>query len=170
MLKKIVVIFLLMFTFILPQSFAETHESDAFIIVNKTTHRLALIKNNRIVMQVPVGTGRTPQLTPEGLFHVVVMVKNPYYIKKNIPGGSPKNPLGTRWIGFDAWGTNGRIYGVHGNNNPASIGYNVSSGCIRLYNKDVERLYDQMSLHTPIFVTSSSKTMTQLAQEQQVIR
>ncbi|MFD2616375.1 L,D-transpeptidase [Terrilactibacillus laevilacticus] len=169
MLKKMIVICLSLFIFMISQSFAETHDTSSLIIVNKTTHRLALIKNNRIVMQVSVGTGRTPQLTPEGLFHVVVKVKNPYYIKKNIPGGSPKNPLGTRWIGFDAWGTNGRIYGVHGNNNPASIGYNVSSGCIRLYNKDAEQLYDQISLHTPIFVTSSSKTMTQLAQEQHAV-
>ena len=57
--------------------------------------------------------------------------KDPYYIAKNIPG-SPKNPLGSRWMGFNARGTDGSKYGIHGTNQPSSIGKYISQGCIRM--------------------------------------
>ena len=49
---------------------------------------------------------------------------------------SEKNPVGTRWIGLNLKG-----YGIHGTNAPGSIGQAASHGCIRLTNRDVERLY-----------------------------
>ncbi len=41
----------------------------------------------------PVATGKTNELTPEGTFDIVMKAKDPYYIAKDIPGGSLKNPL-----------------------------------------------------------------------------
>ena len=89
-----------------------------FLIVNKAVNQLAFINNSKIQEIFPVGTGKSKELTPEGLFTVKVKAINPYYRKKNIPGGDPRNPLGTRWIGFDAKNTDGRIYGIHGTNQP----------------------------------------------------
>ena len=71
--------------------------------------------------------------------------------------GILRNPLGTRWIGFDAINTDGRIYGVHGTNQPNSVGKYISNGCVRLSNSDVERLYQQVPLGTKILIVSHQK-------------
>jgi lipoprotein-anchoring transpeptidase ErfK/SrfK len=138
---------------------------DPFVIVNKKTNEMAYVNENRIQTVVSVATGKTEELTPEGIFTITVKAKDPYYRKKDIPGGDPENPLGTRWIGFDAEGTDGRIYGFHGTNQPESIGKNVSLGCIRLQNEAIESLYDYIPIGTKIVVTSSSKSFEDLAKE-----
>ncbi|MCQ6273775.1 L,D-transpeptidase [Bacillus sp. V3B] len=136
---------------------------DPFLIVNKTTNEVAFIHENRVQTVVSAATGKTGELTPEGLFTITVKAENPYYRKKNIPGGAPQNPLGTRWIGFDAKGTDGRIYGIHGTNNPASIGRYVSEGCIRLQNEAIESLYHIIPLGTKILITSTTTSFEDLA-------
>jgi lipoprotein-anchoring transpeptidase ErfK/SrfK len=138
---------------------------DPFVIVNKTINEMALIDDNKVQTTVSVGTGKMKELTPEGLFTITVKAEDPYYRRKDIPGGDPKNPLGSRWIGFDAQGTDGRIYGVHGTNQPASIGKYVSQGCIRTQNEVISSLYPLIPLGTKILVTSTSKTFEQLAKE-----
>ncbi|WP_151679541.1 L,D-transpeptidase [Weizmannia acidilactici] len=143
---------------------------DPLIIVNKATNRLAWIRDGKIRMETPVATGKTNELTPEGLFTIKVKAKNPYYRKKNIPGGDPRNPLGSRWIGFDARGTDGRIYGLHGTNNPSSIGRYISSGCIRLPKEALEKLYEEVPVGVKIYITRSNRSMLQLAKEKGAIK
>jgi lipoprotein-anchoring transpeptidase ErfK/SrfK len=138
---------------------------DPFVIVNKTTNELAFINDNRVQTVVSVGTGKTKDLTPEGLFTITIKAQDPYYRRKDIPGGDPNNPLGSRWIGFDAEGTDGRIYGIHGTNQPASIGRYVSQGCIRTQNEVISSLYPLIPLGTKILVTSTNKTFAELAIE-----
>lgn len=138
---------------------------DPFIIVNKSTNHLAFFNNGKLVIEVPVATGVTTDLTPEGEFTIIVKAKDPYYRKKDIPGGDPRNPLGARWIGFDAKGTDGRIYGIHGTNNPASIGHHVSHGCIRMRNDQIKELYELVPIGTKVLITRSSKGFWQLAKE-----
>jgi lipoprotein-anchoring transpeptidase ErfK/SrfK len=138
---------------------------DPFIIVNKETNQLAYVDNGKIQATFPVATGKTTALTPEGLFNVTVKAKNPYYRKKNIPGGDPRNPLGTRWIGFDAEGTDGRIYGIHGTNQPSSIGKYISNGCIRMHSRNVEYLFDKAPLGTKVLVVKTKKSFNQLGKE-----
>ncbi|WP_052343520.1 L,D-transpeptidase [Bacillus massiliigorillae] len=164
---KVVLSFLLMFSFLYPASVAEaeTLKQNPFVIVNKANNKLAFIKDGKVVEIFPVGTGKSNELTPEGLFTFIVKAKNPYYRKKNIPGGDPRNPLGTRWLGFDALGTDGRTYGVHGTNQPWSVGKYISNGCIRMKNSDVERLYELIPLQSKILVTMSSKSFKQIAKE-----
>jgi len=43
-------------------------------------------------------------------------------------------------------------YGLHGTNNPASIGQSVSHGCIRLRNEDIAQLYEMVPIGTPVFI------------------
>jgi lipoprotein-anchoring transpeptidase ErfK/SrfK len=100
----------------------------------------------------------------------VVKAVNPYYRRKNIEGGSKDNPLGTRWMGFDAEGTDGRIYGVHGNNNPNSIGHYVTQGCIRMKNEEVETLFNKIPVGTKIKVTKTSVTFEELARQAGAIK
>jgi lipoprotein-anchoring transpeptidase ErfK/SrfK len=62
-----------------------------------------------------------------------------YYHDGVVMAASEKSPVGTRWIGLNLKG-----YGIHGTNAPQSIGQAASHGCIRLKNRDVERLYSML--------------------------
>ena len=57
-----------------------------------------------------------------------------------IPPG-PDNPIGPRWIGLDKKG-----FGIHGTNEPRSIGRSASHGCIRLRNREVEEFFRMVSV------------------------
>ncbi|MFD1707055.1 L,D-transpeptidase [Siminovitchia sediminis] len=144
---------------------ADLLPGDPLIIINKKTNELAWIDGGKIQMRTKVATGKTKDLTPEGLFTVKVKAVQPYYRKKDIPGGDPRNPLGSRWIGFDAKGTDGRIYGLHGTNQPDSIGKYVSEGCIRLSQIPLESLYEAVPEGTKILITHTDLTFEQLASE-----
>ena len=103
------------------------------IIVNIGAKRLTVYKNGSIFREYIVATGKEDTPTPVGVFEVVN--------KEIDPGG----PYGTRWLGLSAKG-----YGIHGTNNPASIGTAASNGCIRMYNEDIEALFDITSVGTPV--------------------
>ncbi|GIN55722.1 putative L,D-transpeptidase YqjB [Lederbergia ruris] len=142
---------------------------DSLVIVNKQTNELAWIDEGRIKIRTRVATGKMKDWTPEGFFTITVKAKNPYYRKLNIPGGAANNPLGSRWIGFDAKGTDGRTYGLHGTNQPDSIGKFISQGCIRLGKEPLELLYDQIPINTKILITSSPLSFEELAYLQGVL-
>ena len=55
--------------------------------------------------------------------------------------------MGERWLGLE--GVSGEAagqlrYGIHGTNDPVYVGQSMSMGCIRMYNEDVEWLYDML--------------------------
>ncbi|MCA1320661.1 L,D-transpeptidase [Bacillus tianshenii] len=143
---------------------------DPYIIVNKRTNELAYFHEAQLKEVHSVATGKSIELTPEGEFTIIVKAKNPYYRKKDIPGGDPQNPLGTRWIGFDAEDSDGRTYGVHGTNNPDSIGRYVTQGCIRLPNEMVEQLFDHIPIGTKIWIVHSDMTFEELGREKGALR
>lgn len=136
---------------------------DPFIIVNKKNNQLAYINNGEIQDIYQVATGRSQDLTPEGSFWILVKAKDPFYRKTNIKGGTKENPLGTRWIGFNANDTDGRIYGIHGNNNPDSIGKYITNGCIRMTEQDVQFLFDQIPIGTKVLIVNSEQSFKELA-------
>ncbi|GEN52221.1 L,D-transpeptidase family protein [Halobacillus faecis] len=146
---------------------AEAAEKEA-IIINKSINQLAFYENGKLQKVFPVATGRTRNMTPEGKFTLVNKVKNRPWYKEGIPGGDPRNPLGARWLGINVpgdWGhTSGNVYGIHGTNQPSSIGTYASSGCIRMYNEDVIWLFDRADKNIPVYITSSSLSFTALAQ------
>jgi lipoprotein-anchoring transpeptidase ErfK/SrfK len=144
-------IFILLFSFsiIIPTT-AKAVEDEVYLLVNKSQHKLSVILNDSVIYSFPIATGKTNEATPEGIYTIIRKVKNPWYIPKNIPGGDPTNPIGTRWIGLNVPKTNGYTYGIHGTNNPDSIGKNVSQGCIRMRNSDVEWLYRHIPLETKV--------------------
>jgi len=61
--------------------------------------------------------------------------------------GGPENPLGARALYLGS-----SLYRIHGTNEPDTIGQNVSSGCIRMMNEDVEDLYDRVHVGTRVIV------------------
>ncbi|WP_304362821.1 L,D-transpeptidase family protein [Bacillus toyonensis] len=136
-----------------------------FIIINKAINQLAFYERGKLNKVFKVATGKYQSLTPEGKFKIVNKIKNRPYYKGGIPGGDPRNPLGTRWLGLNARGTWGTTYAIHGNNNPSSIGKHVSHGCIRMFNNEVEELYDRITLNTPVVITTSKKNFDSIAVE-----
>lgn len=65
--------------------------------------------------------------------------------------GGIENPLGARAL-YLYKGNQDTMYRIHGTNQPWSIGLNLSSGCIRMNNKDVEHLYELTSIGTKVIV------------------
>ena len=112
------------------------------VLVDKSDYTLTLLLDGRFIKQYQVGTGKSDK-TPEGKFVIDNKLKNPVWYSPDgiYQFGDPKNVLGTRWIGFeDKKGLYG--YGIHGTTDPDSIGKEMSNGCVRLKNEDVEDLYD----------------------------
>ncbi len=111
-------------------------------LVDKSDYTLTLLLDGHFIKQYPIGTGKSDR-TPEGKFIVDNKLKNPVWYSPDgiYQFGDPENVLGTRWIGFeDKKGLYG--YGIHGTTDPDSIGKQMSNGCIRLKNEDVEDLFD----------------------------
>ncbi|MEG6616059.1 L,D-transpeptidase family protein [Peptococcaceae bacterium 1198_IL3148] len=136
------------------------------ILINKGTNQLAFYQDNRLTKVFPIATGSHPSFTPEGNFYIANKIINPPYYKKNIPGGSPYNPLGPRWLGLSY---PGGAYGIHGNSNAASIGTYASEGCIRLYNQDIIWLYDQVFIGTPVKIVNNNTDLNTLLEPETAI-
>lgn len=93
------------------------------IEISISLKRLTLLMKGQIMKQYPIAVGKMVTATPVGDFVIVNREPN--------PGG----PFGVMWLSLS------KIhYGIHGTNNPASIGKAVSHGCIRMYNEDIMEL------------------------------
>ncbi|MDP6941491.1 MAG: L,D-transpeptidase [Planctomycetota bacterium] len=86
--------------------------------------------------------GKDGDATPLGEFTLEDFLKEPVFWKQGddpVPFGNPENPLGTRWMGFKEMPS----YGIHGNTDAAdTIGSFESLGCIRMFNDEVEELFE----------------------------
>lgn len=107
------------------------------ILINTNAHKLTLFRDNIIYKTYTVATGKPSTPTPKGTFKIINRAIN--------PGG----PFGARWLGLNA--PNGD-YGIHGTNNPASIGKSVSNGCIRMYNDQVIELSSLVPIGTVVTI------------------
>ncbi|MEM9137456.1 MAG: L,D-transpeptidase [Cyanobacteria bacterium P01_F01_bin.42] len=118
---------------------------------------VSVFRKNQILKQYPVAVGRPGWETPVGNFAIQTMIadpgwKHPFegYV---IPSGAPDNPLGKRWMGF--W-TNGKSWvGFHGTSESLrpSIGTAASHGCVRMYNEDIQAMFELVAVGTPVIVT-----------------
>lgn len=126
------------FTVSAPQTPAPTGEITILIDTERLT--LTVLSDGEPYKTYPVAVGRpkSTTLTPIGEWRVV-------HKGLNWGGG-----FGTRWLGLNVpWG----IYGIHGTNNPGAIGTRASAGCIRMFNRDVEELYEWVPLGTPVIIS-----------------
>jgi hypothetical protein len=122
------------------------------VIIDRGRFRLFVVRASG-VRTFPVAVGMSAYPTPRGTFRVVNMQRNPTWTPPDsrwaaglgpVPPG-PGNPLGTRWIGISSPGI-----GIHGTPAPSSIGTRASHGCIRMYIRDVERVYRMVSVGTAV--------------------
>ena len=116
------------------------------VVISIPDRKLALIEDGKVVKVYPVAVGAAATPSPSGEFRVRERITNPtYYSPGRVIGPGKSNPLGTRWIGLGHRG-----YGIHGTNEPRSIGKNASHGCIRMNKADVEELFELVSVNTPV--------------------
>lgn len=135
---------------------AGTKISDPVIVINRSLNRLSLFNGSKLTHRFPVATGQAIYPTPAGRFQIVVKWVNPTWYPptqdawakglKPVPPG-PDNPLGTRWMGLSAPGI-----GIHGTDEPGSIGYSESHGCIRMQIADAEWLFNHVNIGTTVFI------------------
>lgn len=127
------------------------------IHIDKSENKLRFYDGTKLIKEYRVATGQDPKVTPEGRFAVVFKTTFPGWTNPKtgefVPGGSPKNPLGSRWLGLGVGNTKGRDYGIHGTNQPSSIGQHITLGCVRMHNRDVEELYPKVPMGTMVTIT-----------------
>ena len=112
------------------------------IVVSLEDHKLALLEDGQVKKVYTVAVGKPSTPSPVGTFTIARRVKNPQYTHDGhvVPAG-PNNPVGTRWMGLSIPG-----YGIHGTNEPNSIGKAASHGCIRMARKDLEELFPMVAV------------------------
>ena len=122
------------------------------IVINIPEMRLYhFFPKTGMVKTYPVGIGDLTTETPLGIFKVAQRVVDPEWKvppdRRERYGGvgimppGADNPLGKYWVGLS-----NRKYGIHGTNNPWSIGRSVSGGCIRLYPEHISQLFKEVSI------------------------
>lgn len=112
------------------------------ILVSLEDKKLALVEDGQVKKVYSVAVGKPSTPSPTGTFTIERRVVNPTYHHNGrtvLPG--PGNPVGTRWMGLSIRG-----YGIHGTNEPNSIGKAASHGCIRMARADLEEFYERVSV------------------------
>jgi len=120
------------------------------IHVDKSQNVLLLKESGEVVKVYKISTG-SDSSTPVGEYTITSKLVDPVWFNKGVvlPPESPQNVLGTRWLGFDLPG-----YGIHGTVDPASIGKQVTAGCVRMRNKDVEELFSIVPLGIEVVIAN----------------
>ena len=104
-----------------------------WIDISTSQHKLKLYNDSNLIKVYPIGVGKMLSPTPTGTY----FIEN----KQVNPGG----PYGVLWMGLSK-----PHYGIHGTNDPDSIGKNVSAGCVRMYNYDILDLSSKARIGTKV--------------------
>ena len=123
--------------------------ADSRIVIDLGARRLTYLVDGVEVLSTDVGIGSDHNETPVGEFFVtdVVTVTRP-----NSPWGPHALGLSARSDTITEFNGGDGIIGIHGTNNPNSIGGNISLGCVRLPNEMITKLHDMVPLGTRVEV------------------
>jgi lipoprotein-anchoring transpeptidase ErfK/SrfK len=120
------------------------------LTIRLRSHRLLVSVGRRTVRRFRIGVGRAVTPTPTGTYFITELLRQP----------DPSGPYGPYAFGLSAHsgvlshfgrGGNGQI-GIHGTDEPALVGTDVSHGCIRLHNRDIIWLTKRLPLGTPVII------------------
>ncbi len=128
----------------------------SYLTLDRGTFTLRLWKNLKLAKSYTVAVGQEGLETPEGLYEIQAMEENPsWHVPDSawagdlagqvIPPG-PADPIKARWMGIFEGA------GIHGTEELESLGTAASHGCVRMSIPDVEELYDQVEVGTPIYI------------------
>ncbi len=148
------------------------------IVINLAEPRLYYFpkKNDGKFQTFPIAVG-SDQKTPQGKTYIARKKKDPYWIPPEsirqenlllpkIVFSGPENPLGTRALYVeDKFDKKWENIMIHGTNNPSSIGFSVSHGCIRLYPQDIEKLFDLVDLKTAVTILNQPLKVAEIDDE-----
>lgn len=120
--------------------------------IRKKTHSLTLYNYGKGIATYLVGVGQVEgdkkhigdSRTPEGIFQ----------IKRKVDTGL-EDIFGSRWMELDTRYQGFRGIGIHGTNDPDSIGVNSSLGCIKMLNSDVEDVYKKLEKGSKVIITAA---------------
>jgi lipoprotein-anchoring transpeptidase ErfK/SrfK len=117
------------------------------VVISIPDRKLSLYEGGEVLKSWDIAVGKPSTPSPHGEATIVSRVKNPtwYGPGGKVVGPGRSNPVGTRWIGLSIKG-----FGIHGTNEPDSIGNAASHGCIRMRNRDVEELFAMVDTGTPV--------------------
>ena len=108
------------------------------LLVYKPVNRLYVISGQNVIRKYPVALGKENK-TPEGVFFIAKKIMN-----------SNASPYGSRILELS-----NPALAIHGTDVPESIGKNVTLGCIRLPDAEMEDLYSIVPLYTKVTITNS---------------
>jgi lipoprotein-anchoring transpeptidase ErfK/SrfK len=131
-------------------------EYPSYLTLDRSTFTLRLWKHLKLAKTYTVAVGMEGLETPEGLYAIQEKEENPVWhvplsdwagslAGQTIPPG-PSNPIKARWMGIFEGA------GIHGTEETYSLGSAASHGCVRMAIPDVEELYDEVEVGTPIFI------------------
>nr|WP_239121507.1 L,D-transpeptidase [Spirulina major] len=115
--------------------------------------RVYVERGEERIASYPVAIGKSQTPTPTGTYEVFQMIEDPIWQSPwtgQVTPPGPNSALGLRWIGF-AQMSNG-VIGFHGTPTVSSIGKAASNGCVRMYNKDVLAMFEQVGMGTTVIV------------------
>jgi lipoprotein-anchoring transpeptidase ErfK/SrfK len=131
-------------------------EYPSYLTLDRGTYTLRLWKNLKLAKSYTVAVGQEGLETPAGLYHIEEMQENPsWHVPESSWAGSlagqvippgPSNPIKARWMAIFEGA------GIHGTEETSSLGTAASHGCVRMSIPDVEELYDQVEVGTPIYI------------------
>jgi lipoprotein-anchoring transpeptidase ErfK/SrfK len=117
------------------------------LVVDRAARRMTVFRRCERLAEYPVAVGKPSTPTPLGEFYLTGLFRP--------PGGSALGPFAYSLSAHSevlTWWRYGGIVGLHGTDDPSSIGRPVTHGCIRLRNDDIERLVKLVPVGTPIEV------------------
>ena len=123
------------------------------LVIRLESRTLEFHEGGKLVHSYDIAVGQTDWETPVGHFAVLDMRRNPVWehpITREAIATGPDNPLGTRWIGFAYDG--GYHIGIHGTNQEELVGQAVSHGCVRMREEDIQTVFNEIAIGTPITV------------------
>jgi hypothetical protein len=123
------------------------------IVVALSEYRIRIYEHGAVVLDEPIGVGTRERPTPGGV----------YYLKELLQPPNPGGPYGIYAYGtsgysdvLTSFGGGPGVIGIHGTNDPSSIGREASSGCIRLNNEVIRRMVEEfgLPLGTPVEIVA----------------
>jgi lipoprotein-anchoring transpeptidase ErfK/SrfK len=131
-------------------------EYPSYLTLDRDSYTLRLWKNLKLAKTYTVAVGAEGFATPEGLYQIESMEENPVWnvpesdwagslAGQTIPPG-PENPIKARWMGIFEGA------GIHGTEETSSLGTAASHGCVRMAISDVEELYEEVEIGTPVYL------------------
>lgn len=140
------------------------------LVLDRQHRQVLVLHDGLLTRRFPAAVGTVGWETPSGRFRVMQMVKEPVWthpVSGELLGPEEAtNPLGSRWIGFhrDCKGREGwdgeqyldidgcTVAGFHGTPYRWTVGRAVSHGCVRLYEENVQEIFEMVRVGTPVTV------------------